>query len=299
MVEEEQVVDETNQNPENVRPQPGGHAEDDREKGERERAEDSVRIAHQPLGARRVGERRRRSMLAGHAGPTTVTKLDRSCRVRVDGPRIRDDILGVKHVVVAIDSAPAAVEVVTAAVDLATPVGATLSLLRVVEGGGEEGLSRARADLRELGREIPVTQLEHLCAVDGVPWEQICLAARTYDADLVALGAHRYGPVERVLGTTVAKVVNHCERAVLVVRGWQRGLRRILLAADDSETSETARGYALELARRTGAKLRLVEILAMPAVLPSESAGRVRHRPDRSRRGCRRGAPRRGAPNST
>jgi nucleotide-binding universal stress UspA family protein len=34
----------------------------------------------------------------------------------------------------------------------------------------------------------------------------------------VVLGSHGYSGFDRILGTTAAKVVNHCDRSVLVVR---------------------------------------------------------------------------------
>jgi nucleotide-binding universal stress UspA family protein len=52
----------------------------------------------------------------------------------------------------------------------------------------------------------------------ATPWDGICRAAIELDADLIVLGSHGYGALDRVLGTTAAKVVNHADRSVLVVR---------------------------------------------------------------------------------
>jgi nucleotide-binding universal stress UspA family protein len=52
----------------------------------------------------------------------------------------------------------------------------------------------------------------------GVPWEAICTTARERRADLVIIGSHGYGGLDRLLGTTAAKVVNHAPCSVLVVR---------------------------------------------------------------------------------
>jgi len=52
----------------------------------------------------------------------------------------------------------------------------------------------------------------------GVPWETICEAAREKQADLVVIGSHGYRGLDRLLGTTAAKVVNHAHCSVLVVR---------------------------------------------------------------------------------
>ena len=52
----------------------------------------------------------------------------------------------------------------------------------------------------------------------GTPWRQILEAAKTEDADLIVIGSHGYGGLDRLLGTTAAKVVNHADRSVLVIR---------------------------------------------------------------------------------
>ena len=52
----------------------------------------------------------------------------------------------------------------------------------------------------------------------GTPWDTICREAKALDCDLVVVGSHGYSGLDRILGTTAAKVVNHCERSVLVAR---------------------------------------------------------------------------------
>jgi nucleotide-binding universal stress UspA family protein len=52
----------------------------------------------------------------------------------------------------------------------------------------------------------------------GTPWDTICREATSLDCDLVVLGSHGYSGFDRILGTTAAKVTNHCDRSVLVVR---------------------------------------------------------------------------------
>ncbi len=52
----------------------------------------------------------------------------------------------------------------------------------------------------------------------GLASDVICSVARSYDADLVVIGAHRHGFLARMLGTTAASIVNHIDRPVIVVR---------------------------------------------------------------------------------
>jgi nucleotide-binding universal stress UspA family protein len=57
----------------------------------------------------------------------------------------------------------------------------------------------------------------------GVPWEALCTVAREERADLVVIGSHGYSGLDRLLGTTAARVVNHAPCSVLVVRTPQAG----------------------------------------------------------------------------
>jgi nucleotide-binding universal stress UspA family protein len=52
----------------------------------------------------------------------------------------------------------------------------------------------------------------------GTPWQAICTVAKGMNAELIVIGSHGYGAVDRLLGTTAAKVVNHADCSVLVVR---------------------------------------------------------------------------------
>jgi nucleotide-binding universal stress UspA family protein len=52
----------------------------------------------------------------------------------------------------------------------------------------------------------------------GVPWDGLCNEAKRRRANLLVIGSHGYGGLDRLLGTTAAKVVNHAHCSVLVVR---------------------------------------------------------------------------------
>ena len=54
--------------------------------------------------------------------------------------------------------------------------------------------------------------------VVATPWEALCMCAQAHDADLIVIGSHGYGGLDRVLGTTAARVVNHALCSVFVVR---------------------------------------------------------------------------------
>lgn len=184
-----------------------------------------------------------------------------------------------KRLLTALDASRGASDVLRAAVDVASAAGASVSMLRVVEGAGErpdsnEALaSAARAELRELARDVPASRIASVLASTGVAWRDICEVARTDDVDLVVVGARRHGAFERTLGTTSTKVVAHCDRSVLVVRRWHESPKRVLVALDDSARRALVRERAVEFARCTGAKIRLFHAFDMPPVVPADMLG--------------------------
>jgi len=138
-----------------------------------------------------------------------------------------------KRILVAIDASDRAPLVLASAARLAELVGAKLVIYRAVgippdfprtvieltDARLEEVLlANAYEDMKRLSKDIPAERIEKHVAVFATPWDGICRAAREYAADLVVIGSHGYGGLDRVLGTTAAKVVNHLDRNVLVVR---------------------------------------------------------------------------------
>jgi nucleotide-binding universal stress UspA family protein len=84
-------------------------------------------------------------------------------------------------------------------------------------------LSRqAKADLERLEADVPAELRAGVRVATGTPWDAICRAAQEEQADIIVIGSHGYGAIDRLLGTTAAKVVNHADRSVLVVRAADR-----------------------------------------------------------------------------
>ncbi len=135
---------------------------------------------------------------------------------------------------VGLDGSPRTASVLATAVALARKTGAKVILFRAVGLPPElppavwrldqpslvELLRKnAERDLAECAQKVPPELLEGTRVEIGVPWQAICGAATDAKADLVVIGSHGYGTLDRLLGTTAAKVVNHADRCVLVVRG--------------------------------------------------------------------------------
>lgn len=137
-----------------------------------------------------------------------------------------------KRILVCLDASQRAPHVLATALDLAQRIGAKLRLFRAVglppelptqyllsaDTLADTLVENAKKELRELSRDVPPDLLDGICTRIGSPWDAICTAAREHDADLLVIGSHGYGAIDRLLGTTAAKVVNHADRSVLIVR---------------------------------------------------------------------------------
>jgi universal stress protein F len=137
-----------------------------------------------------------------------------------------------KRVLVAIDPSDDSPLVLARAVELARAFGAKLRLLSVaqvppvVTAPGFAPihidtvgvLAAAEASLRRREGDVPPALRDGVVVEVGDVSSVVCSVARAYDADLVVLGAHRHGMLARMLGTTAARIVNHIDRPVIVVR---------------------------------------------------------------------------------
>lgn len=138
-----------------------------------------------------------------------------------------------KRILVALDGSERAALVLAAAVRLSELTGATLILYRAIAlapdlpaesfgttaiGVQDMMVAKAREDLSRLAQTVPPQRIEQVVTELATAWDGICRTARERDVDLIALGSHGYGGLDRILGTVAAKVVNHADRNVLVVR---------------------------------------------------------------------------------
>ena len=138
-----------------------------------------------------------------------------------------------ERILVGLDASPRSKTVLDAAIDLARRTGAKLRLLRAVGLPAElpanvwamppaqlteQFLVTAKRELDDAASRIPPELYDGSSAQVGVAWETICRVARDCHADLIVIGSHGYGVLDRIIGTTAAKVVNHCDRSVFVVR---------------------------------------------------------------------------------
>lgn len=134
---------------------------------------------------------------------------------------------------VALDTSPVAVDVLTAARDLAQKTHARLLLVRAVglpTNIPEEGFAvspasvvnllvgTARRNLEAKLEDLPAELQAEAVVEVGPAWRVICSLAKAREADLIIVGAHGHRILDRVLGTTTQQVVSHADRSVLVIR---------------------------------------------------------------------------------
>jgi nucleotide-binding universal stress UspA family protein len=77
---------------------------------------------------------------------------------------------------------------------------------------------QAVAELRAILGPSPASRvLPPTLRIAAQPWRAILQAADDLDVDLIVLGSHGYGGLDRILGTTAGKVTNGSARNVLVI----------------------------------------------------------------------------------
>jgi nucleotide-binding universal stress UspA family protein len=138
-----------------------------------------------------------------------------------------------RRILVGLDGSPRQSGVLQAAREMAERLGGQLILFRAVtlavdyppsifgvppDQVGELLVQAAKQQLDAVAAELPPGLVAGAHVELGSPWRAICDVARAEKADLIVVGSHGYSGLDRLLGTTAAKVVNHADRAVLVVR---------------------------------------------------------------------------------
>jgi len=137
-----------------------------------------------------------------------------------------------RSILVALDGSPHAGVVLASALTVAELFDAELRLFRVVQvppdippAGPTRAdevtphiLAGAQLELEQLAERNPRIHVESPVIADQAVWRLIVSRAERPDIDLLVLGSHGYGTLERLLGTTAAQVVNHTKRNVLIVR---------------------------------------------------------------------------------
>ena len=134
------------------------------------------------------------------------------------------------RILIAVDSDPVAAHAADIGVELARSLGANVALIHVIDAspvyGADTGISpneliaQAEQDGKRLLAGFRVLQASALEFVQaGTPANEIAKAAKQWPADLIVIGSHGRGGVQRVLLGSVAEgVMRHASCPVLVIR---------------------------------------------------------------------------------
>ncbi len=79
-------------------------------------------------------------------------------------------------------------------------------------------LEHARTELQRIADALPDGIVADTVCCEGSPADMLCTVAKERHADLIVIGTHGYDRVDRVLGTTAARVSNLAPCSVMVVR---------------------------------------------------------------------------------
>jgi universal stress protein F len=155
----------------------------------------------------------------------TAAKIVNHCRCSV--MVVRGWRWPLEQVLVAVDDSERARFTLESATALAQRARGRIRLLRVVDPSVVDVQSTTWDSARDAAHRA-LGSLEALVPKDlrdGVevrygrhPWVQICGGATEYGASVVVMGASRHTLTEIVLGTTAARVVEHTDRSVLLVK---------------------------------------------------------------------------------
>jgi universal stress protein F len=136
-------------------------------------------------------------------------------------------------ILVGVDGSPREPKVLEAAIALARDRGGKVYLARAMmvpvsiptavwtlqgEDFHQFLVEHGNKELEVTTAKVPVELRGETITRLGQPADVIVALAEELDVDLVVIGSHGYGGIDRVLGTTAAKVVNRAKCSVLVVR---------------------------------------------------------------------------------
>jgi nucleotide-binding universal stress UspA family protein len=138
-----------------------------------------------------------------------------------------------RRILIALDGSPLAAHAAETGAELARSLGAHLGLVSVVDTRATDAIAsdQSPAALREQARDEARRAIEAVRALEpakaaafeflpeGKPGEEIVRAAREWQADLVVIGSHGRGGLERMLMGSVAEaVLRQAPCPVLIVR---------------------------------------------------------------------------------
>ena len=224
-----------------------------------------------------------------------------SSRARINKVLARK--INLRRVLVPVDFSRASVAAIDYAIKLAGRFGAEVNVVHVMEPVsplvGIRGMplyipeaeteDRIRRHLRGVARShgIPLRP-EHIHAIKGQPFAEICRLARKIGIDLIVIPTHGHTGLTRLaLGSTAERVVRYAHCPVLVLRqtkakAGRNGklvfprlpFRKIVVPVDFSDCSLKGLSYAKELAKAFDARLVILHSVHLQYYVTSDEYAR-------------------------
>jgi nucleotide-binding universal stress UspA family protein len=145
---------------------------------------------------------------------------------------------------------------------------AHLTLLGVIEGTDEtEKVQRSLARAKDrLAQDVAALETR---SKRGHAAEEILSETEERAYDLVVVGSRgRRGITRFLLGSTAARVVQHSQISVLIVKGSQPSLQKILVCTGGEERGEEDVRFGGIIARSTGAQVTILHVMSQLPLTP-------------------------------
>jgi nucleotide-binding universal stress UspA family protein len=191
-----------------------------------------------------------------------------------------------KNILLATDFSPASKKALEYAASLSRRYGSVLYLTHVITVDGYPLVSpeyaassvqkmqdKAQQGFRELLKSGELIELPYKVLIqEGNLWPSIEELIKTYDIDLLVVGTHGAGAVEKVLiGSGAEEIFRKARVPVLTVGPsatkeplYEMEFKNILFATDFGRSAEREAEYAVSLAQKHCSRLRLVHVLPHP-----------------------------------
>jgi len=149
------------------------------------------------------------------------------------------------------------------AVALAARFAITLDVVTVINAEADEELGQAR--LAAVAHEARVAGVvtEEIVRIGKSPVQEVVAAAKAADTNLLVIGRRppRGDLREKLVGDNASQLVAQADSHVLIA-GWQAAMwhKRILLATDGSDFSDTVADQAAQIAKATATPMTIVAV---------------------------------------
>jgi nucleotide-binding universal stress UspA family protein len=182
------------------------------------------------------------------------------------------------NVLIAIDSSASAHAALAAALARTWNEGTQFRVLTVLPEPGKSKGSRKQHPQREKAHRLidRATSLIEAANPDSIvvgqidvgdPAQSILSAARSWPAELIIVGSHDRGPLERLLiGSVSRKIIDSAQCSVLVARNFDCFLNRILVAIDQTVSAQQALRTVLQSPWTDRTRFHFVTVVEATAI---------------------------------